>query len=1048
MVRFLTHTSLIILFSLFLSKANLSQIKNLKFEHITAEDGLAQNYVSVIYQDSEGYMWFGTMEGLTRYDGYQYINYSHDQYNPNSLSDNLINAIYETEDSGEKILWIATSMGGLNKFYSDKERFAHYKGNTSNPKNINTNYISSICGGDDGIIWIGTAVGLFEMNLNYEIFTPFLIEDIDGRDGGIIKRIVSYKNQKFLVVNTVKGIYSFDIKSKKYSKLFSLKKAVIKDDVIKDCILEPGNDDVIWVGTKRNGLIRYDMSTGEVKNFWHNDKDAGSISDNFISALFIDEDSNLWVGYEHFGLSILNTEDWMTGKFSHYQHNANDKNSISNNSIFSITQDKSGVVWIGTNGGGVNKCNLHAIQFSHIQNNPTNANSLLDNNIWSIYQTKNKDKRILWLGSNLGLTRIERHTGEYVRYQNDPADPSSILPQSVRSIVQDSQGNLWIGNLDSGLSLLNQKTGVFNHYLRNRKKKTGMYSDEIYKIFEDADKNLWIASNNGGLEKFDYSKSEFTRIILAAGSDTSNWATTLYQDKAKTIWLGSWNYGLFGLPNDGSGKIFQFKNDPDDRSSISHNIVFAIQESKRVPGMLWIGTFGGGLNKFDVARKKFYTYTTKQGLCNNFIYAILEDEQGLLWISTNKGLSRFDPLTGVFKNYDTGDGLANIEFNLGAAYKSEEGELFFGGCNGVDHFYPGDFLNTIPPSVVLTGFKKFGQRVDTDVPIKSMKEIQLAYYENFIGFEFVALHYTNPKRNSYACKLENFDKDWNFIHSKGEIAYTNIPPGEYIFKIKAANSHGFWSPVKSIVVIIHPPFSKTWWFVAIVVVSGILVLFGIYKIRLKQIVKLNRVKTEERLKVQKKIATDFHDELGHRITSIVYKAKNIEAKIENNGEVKKELDCIINNASLLNEEMRQVVWEMDPQKESLFELLVNLKRFYDQLFDQDEIGFEIIGLSDEFNSIILTMEWRQNLSRIFKEALHNIKKHVKNCSEINLLVKVTGKELNISLINNGDGFAKDQVTNGQGLKNMKERAVGLGGKLEIFSERGENTEVSFSGILP
>ena len=463
----------------------------------------------------------------------------------------------------------------------------------------------------------------------------------------------------------------------------------------------------------------------------------------------------------------------------------------------------------------------------------------------------------------------------------------------------------------------------------------------------------------------------------------------------------------------------------------------------------------------------------RDGLANNMIYGILEDPRGHLWLSTNKGLSRFDPASLTFKNYDVYDGLQANEFNAGAYCLSRSGEMFFGGVNGMNSFFPDSIqANTYVPPLAITSFSIFGrpqQRLLSEA-VFHKQPIRLSYDQNFISFEFSALDYTNPGKNRYAYKLEGFDENWIDCYDRRFISFTNLAPGEYVFRVKGTNSDGVWNEQGSgVAIIITPPFWKTWWFVSICTALLLLVTYAAHqswvKSRLKRLLEIEQIRQQENERVRAKAAHDFHDELGHKITKISLFSEILKRSVSQGPpEISDYLTRIGDTAKSLSGGMRDFIWTLNPDKDSLQEVLVRLKDFGDDLFDKTGIDFRVSGITPEMEYIRLSTDWRRHLTLMFKEAMTNALKHA-GCNNVTLEVAIPGNRLKITLSDDGKGLPADKLNPngrdegyeqnvlskasvGNGLNNIRFRARQIGGTVSFRPAEPHGTRITFSGLLP
>lgn len=824
--------------------------ENFDFETISIEEGLSQSIVYDIIQDSEGFLWFCTEDGLNKYDGYKFTVFHQLPNDSNSLSYNGVLSVYE-DSSG--IFWIGTFHGGLNKYDPFTEKFTHYRSNPGNPRSISHDVVRIIYEDRLGNLWIGTDRGLNKFDRVSENFTRYIHDRADpysvshdkissiyedaegtlwiGTDGGGLCRFdrekeifISYKNDphdpQSISHNSVRSIYQ-------------------------------DRSGTLWIGTYGGGLNRYIPPSHDFLDsparFVHFNKSAnkqGGLSDNRVLDIYEDNSGTLWIGTDGGGLTIFNREKNL---FLHYQNDRLNPGSISSNHINSIYEDRSGVLWFGTYGGGLTKLNRNR-QFYHYKSDPNNPNSLSQNIVWAIHEDRDG---ILWIGTHGGgLNKFDRRKNIWKHYRHNPNEPTSISHDIVRLVYEDRNGGLWLGTHGGGLNRFNKETESFRAYKYQSEDLNSISHNEIRSIYEDKDGILWIGTHGGGLNKFDPQTEEFTRYLSNPGDSyglSNNFVRTIYQDSEGFFWIGTQGGGLNRL-NPRTGRFKYYRTNPHNSNSLSNDYIFTTFEDH--DNNLWIGTWGGGLNKFDRRDESFKIYNTSHGLADNEIYGILEDDDGCLWISTNNGLSKFNPHTETFRNYNINDGLQSNEFNGGAYYKSRTGEMFFGGINGFNAFYPDEISeNQIVPPVVVTSFCKFNKTVDLDKPISQIREIELSYRDYYFCFEFAALDFTAPMKNKYAYKMESLDDQWIYTDAERRFAsYTTLAPGEYVFRVKGSNNDGIWNnDGVSIKIIITPPYWQTLWFRGMIIsaisFSGLI----LYKRRSRKI-KSKRRELEEQIR--------------------------------------------------------------------------------------------------------------------------------------------------------------------------------------------------------
>ncbi len=831
----------------------------IKFQRLTIENGLSQSSIFCILQDRRGFMWFGTEDGLNQYDGYKFKIYRNNPENLNSISYNNIKAIHE-DRSG--ILWFGTYGGGLNRFDHEKEQFDHYQADPKDPKSLSNNFVTAICEDSSGNLWIGTENGLNMLipSANDESSATFTTYNADlsfpySLSADRIKSIYEDSYGVLWIGTYGGGLNRFDHEKEQFDHYQADPKdpkSLSNNFVTAICEDSSGN---LWIGTENGLNMLIQSKSGEsAPSFVHfqgDPDDPSSLSDKSINAIWKDRTGTLWIGTKNGLNKLVSVEkDGSSPIFIQYKNDPNDPDSLGYNEVFSINEDRTGVLWIGTH-AGLNKVDQKRKPFLLYRSKPNDPHSLSHNYVYSIWKDKSG---VLWIGTQGGgLNKFDRQKGQFIHYRADPSDPTSLSSSWIRTIYEDRSGTLWIGTLN-GLNKLvpGKREGsppTFVHYWADSDRLDSLSNNTVRTIIEDHSRMLWIGTEDG-LNRFDREREKFTRYRNDPDNPRSlsnNFIYSIFEDSSDTLWIGTLD-GLNKLvpsKEEGSSPLFvHYKAEPDNPSSISNSEVLSIYEDRS--GVLWIGT-PGGLNKFDRERESFAYYTEKDGLPNDLIYNIVEDNNGNLWLSTNKGLSLFDPRQETFKNYDVKDGLQSNEFNLGACYKGSDGEIFFGGINGFNSFYPEDIHdNPHVPAVVITEFQIFNKPIPIgegpdgrSILKKSITETQaitLSHKDRVLSFEFTALHFASPEKNEYAYKMEGFEKDWNYVGNRRFVTYTNLPPGHYVFRVKGSNNDGIWNEEgASLKISITPPFWQTMWFRGAVIITILLFFYSIYEIRTKSI---------------------------------------------------------------------------------------------------------------------------------------------------------------------------------------------------------------------
>ncbi len=816
-----------------------SQVSDVSFDQIFLEEGLSQSIVKCILQDHRGFMYFGTEDGLNIYDAYSFKVLRNSE-NPNSLSYNDITALCE-DKLGR--LWIGTFNSGVNLYIPWKKKFIRFNYNGSNQNSLSNDNINAIVEDKEGNIWVGTDNGLNQIVKSESTDTTFTI-----------RRGIKVSDKKYVLGNV--KVLSLLIDSK----------------------------GVLWVGTN-NGLSKILKENGKILytiiGYFKEPAAKNSLSDNDVRSIFEDANGNLWIGTDY-GLNKISSTDRnkTIPKFNHYLFSSSNNNSISNNEVYAISEDASGMIWIGTNGGGVNIYDIKKNNFASYRHDQLDNRSLSTDEIRSLYMDRSG---IMWIGTyGSGINKVSRGAGQFYHYKHRQDDPTSLSHSIIWSFYEEGDSVLWIGT-HNGLNKLDRKTNTYKYYFHIHGKNS--LSNNVVRVITPLnDGKLLIGTNGGGMDEFDPKTGYFknwSNVSDKQNSLAQNEIRSIYRDGKGIVWIGTYGKGMDKF--DPSTGIFKhFVNIPDDTTSLSQNYVRAIIEDEE--GYLWIGTEGGGLNKFDKKSEKFIRYRahngdlnslsseyifsiyydasgilwlgtyggglnrfdTKTGLVNkytlldglpsNSIYGMLKDRDGNFWISTNNGLSKYNPKENKFKNYNVKDGLQDNEFNGGSYYKTKSGEMLFGGINGFNAFYPENIKdNKYIPPVVITSFKKFNKEVNFSEQLTSIREIELPYSDNVFSFEFSALDYSAPEKNKYAYKMQGVDKDWVFVNADQRFAaYTTLPPGKYVFYVKGSNSDGLWNEkgVKLILTII-PPFWQRLWFIIFVAVLIIGIAYLLYMRRLR-----------------------------------------------------------------------------------------------------------------------------------------------------------------------------------------------------------------------
>jgi signal transduction histidine kinase/streptogramin lyase len=1058
-----------------------------RFEHLNTQDGLSQNAAQAIFQDSRGFLWIGTQDGLNRYDGYSFTVFKHDPEDPGSISHDNILSIAEDQAG---FLWIGTWGGGVNRFDPRTRSFKSYRNRPDDPASLSDDTVISILRDSNGALWVGTLNGLNRYNPLSDGFDRFahLPEDPASLSSSVISVIFEDSRLRLWIGTGAlgrpgAGLNRFNPDTGKVTR-FQHKDtdptSLVSNNISAIYEAPDGN---FWIGTggydlPGAGLDLFNPHTGTAFHYSHDEEIEDTLSGDNIAALWGDDGGALWIATRSAG---LNRMDFMsTGHFTRYRHNPYFSDSLSGDEILSLFKDRSGILWIGTVHHGINKLPANSGQFSLYRNNPSDPKSLGTDNIGAFSEDQYGQ---IWIGTwGGGLARFDPTHGTFEHFRNDPSNPATLSNNLVTTVYADSQNVIWVGTLGGGLNRMKLATGEITHFRHDPRKSTSLVDDNVTVIISDGKKGLWLGTF-GGLSHFNPATDTFTNYVNNFSNNPSNPASlsanrivSLHLDESENaLWVGTWGGGLNRLdlndPYHTTPQLAAFRTyryNSNDPTSLSEDTVWSIAES--ADGYLWLGT-QSGLNRFDPERQTFKHYTEKQGLSNDSVFGILKDNQGSLWLTTNNGLSRFDLRAGKFTNYDVKDGLQSNEFNSNGYFRSRDGSLYIGGVNGFNTFRPEDIHpNPIPPPVVITQFEIFDDPQPLDG--SGATPVRLSYQQDLLRFEFAALDFNAPEKNKYAYILEGFDTGWVQTRDQRSVTYANLPAGEYIFRVKASNSDGVWNTAGvSIPIVITPPVWETWWFrggttMALATFIALGFRWRLRAIRAQQVVLEQEValrtvelqhQIEQREKAEQalaekaaqeavmiertRLARDLHD----AVTQTLFSASLIADVLPDiwslsQAEGWKRLEELRQLTRGALAEMRTLLMELRPGALTEIPLPDLLRQLCESQIGRARlpIQFSVIGIRT------LPADLQVGLYRITQEALNNIVKHAK-ATEVIVTLHLSEEAVQLSIIDNGSGFDIASVTPAHlGLKIMCERAEAIGAKFSLCSQPGEGTKIVVS----
>lgn len=814
---------------------------HLAFQHILPDQVSSIGYINSIAQDAQGFMWFGGANGLARYDGYNVIIFRHEDGLPSSLPHSYINHIEMGRDGS---LWIATR-AGVALYDAHQRIFRRY----AVSDDASDNDVTTVHEDRKGRLWLGSRGGFFSFD----------------RTSGHAQRInvVAAKSDS----NLGRIVWS------------------LTDD----------QDGFIWFGTQSFGVSRYNPETGKVENFMRDPAQPNAHGFNDTRELYVDSKNQLWAGTYGDGLyqfdkstrrfikvqhdlsekgatvwSILEDRQgnlWVgdgshvhmrspgSALFYRYAYSETDLTSPGNYVVNQLFEDRAGDIWLGYFPSGVDVVDRQASVFHNYAYSSTNARSMTDGGVSSVIEDMRGN---LWIGAGYGLNYFDRSKNSFTRFTFDQKTPNGISGSTVLSIAAGKAGNIWLGLWSAGLNSLNPVTREFTHYLPDNSSHS-LHGREVWSVIEDSQGQVWLATEEG-LNHLDPATGEFDYFLPPPellGGDKVLYSRVVYEDSQKNLWLGSIR-GAF-LFDRKTHQFTRYFHKPEDPDSVSADFILTIYEDKR--GNLWFGTDGGGLNLFDRKSGKFTAFTTREGLADNVVGGIAEDDHDNLWLGTQKGIVQFDPGNHSFRNFDKHDGLADNLYSRKAALATSRGEIVMGNSKGFTLFRPDKIVvNQYAPSVVITdlqiGNKSAVIAAENSPLTKAIdvtSTIELSPSDSVFSLGFSALSFHHPEDNQYAYRLRGFENDWNYVGTRHSATYTNLNPGIYVFEVKGTNNDGIWSTYPaSLQIKVLPPFWKTWWayaLYALLLSSLVTWVFHVQRLKLR----FNEEKLEQERVVVKRL---------------------------------------------------------------------------------------------------------------------------------------------------------------------------------------------------
>jgi PAS domain S-box-containing protein len=783
-----------------------------RFVRFSVEQGLSQNTVLAILQDRVGFLWFGTEEGLNRFDGYTFAVFRHDPQDPRSLSDDIVSALHEDRQGR---LWVGTQHG-LSAFDAQTQTFSRVSSIREK--------VTAIVEDPDGTLWAGTeGEGLFERAPNTSAFVQHrpLPGDPNSLGSFTVAALIRDRRGR-LWVGTDSGLDLLE------GGRFSHYRNDPRDprSLVHDVVWGLAEDQAgnLWVATHGGGLSVLDDKTGTFRRYQHRPDDPRSLGTDLVTCLFVDRSGTLWIGTDG---AQLQQYDPRSDRFVSLLNDPSDPAFLGRSAVRSLYEDVQGQLWVGTYLAGVSVFRkARAFDFAHSAPEGPSVGAGIASFL------EDKEGRI-WVGTEQGrLSRFQREAGTFVRYSFPSTIPGGA---PVTALHQDRSGRIWVGTYRGGLGRFDPEHGTFVVYTHRPDDPTSLGNDEVWSIAEDETGALWLGTD-GGLDRFDPDRGGVTWHYAANYDNpgpqelSEGSVQTLLVDRKGDLWIGT--YGGLHVRRRGKSVLVRYRHDDRDAHSLSNDSILALNEDRE--GRLWVGT-SGGLNRFDAATE---TFTSYRGFPSNVIYGIEDDTSGRLWLSTNRGLSRFNPSTMRIESFDLTNGLQSLQFHQGASLKTRSGRMLFGSADGFYDFDPEAIRpDTYAPRVVLTSLRVLSEPAKLSSALSPLPDVTLTHGDKVFSIEFAALDYTFPRRNQYAYLMAGFSDQWMQLGTRRDVTFTNLDPGTYVFRVKASNSDGVWndSSTASLRVTVRPPFWRAWWFQGLSATLFVLALFAAHRLRVRRL---------------------------------------------------------------------------------------------------------------------------------------------------------------------------------------------------------------------
>ncbi|MDF9796390.1 signal transduction histidine kinase/ligand-binding sensor domain-containing protein/DNA-binding response OmpR family regulator [Catalinimonas alkaloidigena] len=1006
-----------------------AQPKPLIFERFTTENGLPSNTILDIAQDHQGYIWLATEDGLVQYDGYKMLTYSNIPGDSTSLSQNRVEKLF-IDFNGD--LWIG-SKSGLDRYNPACNCFFRYSSNMLALNNQQIGQINAFAEDQDKNLWVGTQQGgLFR----YE------------RENDQFIRVLNDPNHPNNLL----------------------------EDEIRVLLVDKNNH--LWIGTGEpfdatisgGGLIRYDLSTGNIERFLHDPTNLNSLIDNRISALMEDQDGKLWVGSCQSGLHYFeptrqefirmmpnaantnqlyapqgemglwsscphvrfihqdqNGEFWVgtyngginhfdpvTKKLSHYEHNPADPGSLGSNQVWSFLQDHQGRLWVGNVPGGLHKVDPSLHKFKVYTHDPQDTASLSLSHVMGVYAAPAEPETI-WLGTRGGgLNRLDIKTGRFQHFRHNPDEAHSIISDIVWTMYEDRNGTFWVGT-EAGLDTLNRQTGQFDTYKILENNIYSTVTDPVIQIQEDREGRLWLGTWSGGIIRLSRDKKTVNRYSFSNSSQQSfyNSVFAIHEDNNGAIWVGVFQGGLFR---------YDARSDSFSPHLQAYGATSILEDST---GLFWIGTSSSGLLHYNSMTGSLKQYTMEDGLSSNTIYGILAQDGDIYWLSTGNGIVRFETASMRFTNYDASDGLTFTSFNHTSAFKSIDGQLFFGGDGGLVTFYPDEVKgNPYPPDVVLSGLQIAGKPFNLQPEKNSQSStVSLSHKQNDLTLDYVGLHFTDPTKNAYKYRMKPYDSDWIEVGTQRTARYTNLDPGEYTFQVIARSSDGIWNEEgASLHFYIMPPWWTRWWAYSFFIALLLGISYWFYQFQLTR--KLAVAESKRLTEIdhfKSSLYTNITHEFRTPLTVILGMTDTLRTKAENQHwkDAAEPLEMIQRNGKgllqLVNEmldlaKLESGHLELEMLQADVIPYVKYLSESFHSLAQEKQINFTVYAETEQLIMDFDAAKLASIVSNLLSNAIKFTPERGKIIVHLNHVFIAGQKQFSLKIKDNGKGLSEEEIS--------------------------------------